>query len=581
MSDQLLVHAVQINPVVGDLAGNLALIKREIEHTDLSVDLLVFPECALTGYPLQDLVLRSGFLSKVDQALDELSAWLSVRGGPALLLGAPLAGSDLPYNAAHLIRNDGSRQVALKTELPNNDVFDERRVFARGSDPTPLLLKDWKLGVMICEDMWHGPVARRLSDEGAECLIVLNGSPMEINKHPIRHRHAARRVADTKLPLLYLNLTGGQDEIVFDGSSFVLDEKGNVVSQAGFEPERLVFSFERTATHTTVSQVERPADRSNPVAVYPDQLTAIYQTLVIGLRDYVNKNGFSEVVLGLSGGLDSALVAALAVDALGPKRLLAFMLPAAYTGDESKSLAYDMADRLRCRYGSVPVNKIVESLEWSLDEGLSALGDDDLTESQVLRYQAGRKLASENLQARVRGNILMGISNARPGALVLSTGNKSEMSVGYATLYGDMCGGFNPIKDLYKTKVQALSKWRNENRLPTFLGPDMPIPEGIITRPPTAELAENQSDENTLGAYPLLDAVLEGLIEQQLGPAAVARSVASQRKEEVALDYVERIAKLVQRAEYKRRQAPPGIKVTGKSFGFGWRYPITNQGGLD
>lgn len=581
MSDQLLVHAVQINPVVGDLQYNLALIKEEIEHTPDSADLIVFPECALTGYPLQDLVLRPGFLAKVDQTLDELTTWLSARGGPSVLLGAPLAGSSLPYNAAHLIRNDGSRQVALKTELPNDDVFDERRVFARGSDPTPLVLKDWKLGVMICEDMWHGPVARRLADEGAECLIVINGSPMEINKHPIRQRHAARRVADTKLPLLYLNLTGGQDEMVFDGSSFALDCKGNVIVQAGFESERLITRFDRTPTQYNIGRIERPSNPTFPVPQYPDQLSAIYQTLVVGLRDYVNKNHFNEVVLGLSGGLDSALVAALAVDALGPNKLIALMLPAAYTGDESKSLAHDMAERLRCRYGSVPVNKIVETLEWSLDEALGHLKDEDISENQLARQQGGRKLASENLQARVRGNILMAISNARPGALVLSTGNKSEMSVGYATLYGDMCGGFNPIKDLYKTKVQALAVWRNQNRLEGFLGPDAPIPEGIITRPPTAELAENQSDENALGAYPLLDAVLEGLIEQQLGPAAVVRSVSSLRNENIALEYVQKIAKLVQRAEYKRRQAPPGIKVTGKSFGFGWRYPITNQGNLD
>lgn len=573
------IELVQDNAVVGDIEGNLAKALEWLSATP--ADLLVFPECFLTGYPLQDLVLRPGFLARVDAAMDHLTHAVRNKGSVGVLMGAPLAGTNLPYNAAHLIRPDGSRQVALKTELPNNDVFDERRIFARGMDPQPLDFMNLKLGVMVCEDMWHGRVARALADEGADILIVINGSPMEMGKQSIRVGHAQRRVRDTHLPLLYLNLVGGQDELVFDGGSFVLNEQGQVVAQRPFEEGSVVVEFQPT-THSIFKVGERGMGQKahweelvsypNPslVHAYPDEMEAVYRTMVMGLRDYVNKNGFSRTLLGLSGGLDSALVAALAVDALGADKLLALMLPAQWTGEESKDLSTDMAKRLGCAYKSVPVKAITNALENILDGALEGF-DKSATD---------RAVASENFQARARGNLLMGVSNALPGTLLLSTGNKSEMSVGYATLYGDMCGGFNPIKDLYKTRVFKLCEWRNANHRNWMKGPAQPIPERIITRPPTAELAEGQTDEGKLGSYPMLDAVLECLVERLLDADAAARVASAMCGEEVSVEYANRIAGLVRRAEYKRRQAPPGIKVTARSFGFGWRYPITNKAKL-
>ena len=567
MASKLRIRLVQGNPVVGDLLGNSQKIKDFVSESK-EVDLLVFPECFLTGYPLQDLVLRPGFLAQVNTALDDLAAFVRARGDVAILVGAPLEGADLPYNAAHLIRPDGTRQVVVKEELPNSDVFDERRIFARGTGGTPLVLGEWRLGVMICEDMWHGPVARRLADEGADCLLVINGSPMELGKQAIRHRHAFRRASDTGLGLIYLNLVGGQDEMVFDGSSFAMSAEGQIIAQLDMEEASFDLNLERDQSgHRTVLVPIDPQVHS-----YPDEMEAIYRGTVMGLRDYVEKNGFREVVLGLSGGLDSAIVAAIATDAIGPERVICVMMPSQYTGLESRDLASEMVSRIGCQYASVPIGATVGEMEQSLDCALTALSGPSIA--------SARKVASENLQARTRGMLLMGISNARPGALVLSTGNKSEMSVGYATLYGDMCGGFNPIKDLYKTKVQQLAAWRNANLPSGMKGCAEPIPEGIISRPPTAELAEGQSDEAALGAYPQLDAVLFSLIEMQMGPVAASGWASRKIDAEVPVEYAERIAGLVKRAEYKRRQAPPGIKLTSRSFGFGWRYPITNRGAL-
>ena len=572
------IDVLQAPALLGDLEAQVNVVLAERAHS--SADLLITPECYLTGYPLQDLVLRPGFMAQVTAALNRLAHEVATTPGPAVLIGAPHGGSDLPYNAAHLLCTDGTRSVAFKTELPNNDVFDERRVFAQGSSPTPLAFNGWNLGVMVCEDMWHGPVARRLADEGADLLIVLNGSPMEHQKQPVRLAHARRRVAATGLPLLYVNLIGGQDELVFDGASFALDRQGEVLAQVPFEEGVLSLTVvpEPSGAPTLVGGAWRalvgapaPHDRS-PLQAYPDDDEAIYRTLVRGLADYTNANGFTEVVIGLSGGLDSAIVAALAVDALGSDRVRCLMMPAQWTGAESQSLAAEQAQRLGCAYATVPVGDLVAAGEQALNALTSAW--------PVLDQPRGRALASENLQARSRGQLLMAWSNARPGTLVLSTGNKSEMSVGYATLYGDMCGGFNPIKDLYKTTVQRLVAWRNAHALPWMLGPVEPVLEAIAQRAPSAELAPGQSDEAALGAYPVLDAVLEGLIEHLLGPEASARQAQRRLGVEVDVAYARRIARLVRQAEYKRRQAPPGIKITARSFGFGWRYPITNRADL-
>ena len=585
MTRKLSIELFQANAHVGHLRFNLARVFDALETSQ--ADLVVFPECFLTGYPLQDLVLRPGFLAEVDAALDELAQFIRNRGGPALLIGAPIAGADLPHNAAVLFRPDGSRQTAIKIELPNNDVFDERRTFARGSHATPLTLDGWKIGALICEDMWHGPVARELADEGADFLLVINGSPMEIGKQQIRVDHARRRVASTRLPLIYANLVGGQDELVFDGASFALSTDGELVMQQPFEEIRVTLELTKddqgkaalSASKAQGFGFKNALRVFPPVVPYPEKLESIYRTVTMGLRDYVEKNRFHDVLFGLSGGLDSAVVAAIGADALGGKRVSCLMLPAEWTGEESVSLADDMAQRLDCNYGTVPVKTVTDALEALLEAGLAVLPPASDPTGKA------RQVAAENIQARARGNLIMALSNARPGTLVLSTGNKSEMSVGYATLYGDMCGGFNPIKDLYKTLVQDIAKWRNSltqddlKRL-ELLGVVNPIPEGIITRPPTAELAPGQTDENSLGAYPVLDTVLECLIERMLSPPAAARTASQLLGETVGVDYVERIARLVKFAEYKRRQAPPGIKVTGRSFGFGWRYPITNAAGL-
>lgn len=584
MSRTLSIELFQANAHVGNLRANMNQVFDALKTS--RAELVVFPECFLTGYPLQDLVLRPGFLAEVDAALDELAQFIRTQGGPALLIGAPIAGADLPHNAAVLISPDGSRQTAIKIELPNNDVFDERRTFARGTRATPLTFKGWKIGALICEDMWHGPVARELADEGADFLLVINGSPMEMGKQKIRIDHARRRVASTRLPLIYLNLVGGQDELVFDGASFALSNDGELIFQQPYEEVRALFFVSEDNLGKAVLTASYVENLHNPVAEqwqdyirpYPEKLESLYRTVTMGLRDYVEKNGFQDVLFGLSGGLDSAVVAAIAADAIGGNRVSCLMLPAEWTGEESVSLADDMAQRLECNYGTVPVKTVTDALEALLDAGLAVLPASDPTGK-------ARQVAAENIQARARGNLIMALSNARPGTLVLSTGNKSEMSVGYATLYGDMCGGFNPIKDLYKTRVQDIAKWRNslneaDLKRMGLLGVVYPIPEGIITRPPTAELAPGQTDENALGAYPVLDTVLECLIERMLSPAAAARTASQLLGHTVEVDYVERIAKLVKFAEYKRRQAPPGIKVTGRSFGFGWRYPITNAAPL-
>ena len=574
MSNTLSVSFVQANSHVGDIGKNKQKVI-DVLRSNKS-DLVVFPECFLTGYPLQDLVVRPGFLSKVEAALDELAEAVKEIGGPALLIGAPIAGTELPYNAAILISLDGSRQTAIKTELPNNDVFDERRTFARGSNPLPLTLYGWKLGVMICEDMWHGQVARQLADEGADLLISMNGSPMEIDKHNVRQRHAARRVHDTGLSIVYLNLVGGQDELVFDGGSFFLDHEQKCHFMIPHDETVFQINYSRKDDISTYLDYEVIVDKNLSMNSYGYH-EQIYRALVVGMRDYVAKNGFNEVILGLSGGLDSAIVSTIAMDALGPEKVTTLMLPAQWTGEESRSLADEMAIRCGFNYSTIPVSPITDALEEATRSALVALG-------QPVNDH-GMKVALENIQARARGNVIMAISNARPGSLVLSTGNKSEMSVGYATLYGDMCGGFNPIKDLYKTQVQALSSWRNSlnnDAINEFglLGCINPIPDRIITRPPTAELSESQTDEEALGSYRVLDFVLFCLIEQKLDAEMASRMATKELGQDVSLEYTTRIAKLVKNAEYKRRQAPPGIKVSGRSFGFGWRYPITNGGTL-
>jgi NAD+ synthase len=416
--------------------------------------------------------------------------------------------------------------------------------------------------------MWHGGVARALADEGADILIVLNGSPMEIDKQPIRIGHARRRVRATGLPLIYANMTGGQDELVFDGGSFALDRRGHVVAQIPFE-DRTLRLVAKTSEDGGLEL--EPEDPLTAKQAYPDRLEASYRTMVVSVRDYVAKNRFENVLLGVSGGVDSALVAAIAADAIGPERVVGLMLPSVFTGGESKELAEELFRRIGCKNGSVAIGKIAAALDAARDE---------VIEAGIFGRKPdpkGLALSGENSQPRARGSLMMDLTNAFPGTLQLTTGNKSENAVGYCTLYGDTAGCFNPIKDLYKTLVFDVCRWRNANRRDWMKGGDAPIPDAIVDRPPTAELRDEQTDEEALGAYPILDAVLDGLIERRLDPAEAARRAAAKLGRPVEASYAERIAKLIVSSEFKRRQTAPGVKLTPCSFGFGRRYPITGR----
>jgi NAD+ synthase len=569
---------IQANPTVGAIDANLARALEACERNK-DADLIVFPECYATGYPLEDLVLRPGFLSRVARAIEDFADSVRKLNGPAVLIGAPVAGTELPYNAAYFITSDGAVRTVLKTELPNIDVFDERRVFAQGQDPKPLELGGWRLGAMICEDMWHGRVTRALTDELANILIVINGSPFEIDKMSVRLAHARERVRSSGRPLIYLNMVGGQDELVLDGASFVLDAKGEIIAQMpAFAEATLRLELTRSGSWAENGGIEvriagkDDGDIPREVSRYPDRLEAIYAACTLGLRDYVEKNGFPHALLGVSGGLDSALVATLAVDAIGPERVIGVMMPTRFTGDQSLDLADELFRRLGCRHGVAPIGAMFDAFEQSLD----AVGPRLHAAAAPADW---RSVASENFQPRIRGALLMSFTNAY-GGLVLSTGNKSEMSVGYATLYGDMCGGFNPIKDLYKTTAFEICRWRNENRRDWMRGGEAPIPQGIIDRPPTAELKPDQTDEAALGSYEVLDAILRLLIEKLLEPDEALRQAERQLGAKLDPAYVRRVAAMVKAAEYKRRQAPPGIKLTGRPFGKGWRYPMTNRASL-
>ena len=562
---------VQDNPTVGDVEGNLALALRHLAaHAD--ADLVVFSECFLSGYPLNDLVLRPGFVAQVADGIDRLRAAVVAQGGPAVLMGAPLAGTTLPHNAAFLVEPTGAVRTVVKTELPNGDVFDERRTFAPSSNPRPepLAFRGFRLGVMICEDMWHGPVARSLAEEMADVLVVPNGSPYQGGKQPVRLAHAARRVRDTGLPLLYVNQYGGQDELVFDGGSFVMNPDGAVMQGKAFGPDvlRVVLRKQDSATHVE-GDVRFPYE---PTPYPTDPLAADYAACLLGLRDYVAKTGAPRVFIGVSGGLDSALVATMAVDALGADKVVGVMMPSVFTGTESLTLADDLMARLGIHRAVLPIGGMHSGVSDALETVLRDL-------SPRIEQAPAWGITDENIQARLRGLSLMALTNAF-GGIVLTTGNKSEMSVGYATLYGDMSGGFNPIKSVYKSDAFAMCRWRNAS---DAFAVAQPIPEGIIERPPTAELANNQTDARSLGEYAALDTVLRALIEDRMGVADATRALAAAFPAATLPGlingmapeaYVAKIARLVRIAQYKRAQSAPGVKIHGTDFGLGWRYPI-------
>jgi NAD+ synthase len=547
------ITLAQLNPTVGDIAGNIALARAA--RAKASADgaaLVVLPELFIAGYPPEDLVLKPSFQAACRAAIEEL-ARETADGGPAVLIGSPWVDDGKLYNACALLDEGRIAAIRFKVNLPNYGVFDEKRVFARGPVSGPMTIRGLRIGVPICEDTWmeesadYENVVECLAETGAEILIVPNGSPYARGKTDIRLSMAVARVTESGLPLVYLNQVGGQDELVFDGASFVLNADNSLAAQ-----------LPAFAESVTTLQFVKGADGwgcEGPVSPVLDGDEGDYAACVLGLRDYVQKNGFPGVLMGVSGGIDSALCAAIAVDALGAERVRGVMLPFRFTAQVSLDDAADLAERLGIRYEVLPIAQAVNGFEEILS-GIFAGLPRDITE--------------ENLQARTRGTLLMAISN-KTGAMVVTTGNKSEMSVGYATLYGDMNGGFNPIKDLYKTQVFRLCTLRNRWKPEGALGsPGEVIPVNIITRPPTAELRENQTDQDSLPPYDMLDGILERLVEHE---EPLSQIIAAGFDRDVVL----RIDRLLNIAEYKRRQAAPGVKVTRRNFGRDRRYPITNK----
>lgn len=548
MIDTLALALAQVNPTVGDVDGNIARIRTaSAEAAAAGADIIAVGELAVAGYPPEDLVLKRSFQDRVEKAVLALAVETAI-GGPAVLLGAPWREEDGLYNAVLLLADGGIAAITRKHDLPNYGVFDEKRVFAVGPLPKPIDFRGVKLGVMVCEDMWKPGVAAALKNGGADLLLVINGSPFEFDKPDVRLNLARARTDETGLPLAYVNLVGGQDELVFDGDSLVIDTKGEVVARMPSWTEQVLVTHWRAAKGGWGCA---PA----AMAECPTRDAAVYQALVTGLRDYVGKNGFPGVVIGMSGGIDSALTAAVAVDALGPDRVLLVVMPSPYTSAESLEDAGQAAELLGARLESVSIEPAMQAFGAMLS-GLFAGREPDATE--------------ENIQARARAVTLMALSN-KFGHMLLTTGNKSEMSVGYATIYGDMCGGYSVLKDVYKTAVFKLSRWRNGAKPAGGLGPDgRVIPERIITKPPSAELKPDQTDQDTLPPYDELDAILNALVEEEHSVSEV-----------VAAGFdgatVRRIWRMLDRAEYKRRQAPPGVKITHRAFGRDRRYPITNR----
>src|SRR3954454_17500535 len=542
-TDRLKIALAQMNQRVGDLEGNArAMLEMRRKAAAEGADLLVCPELQLVGYPPEDLVLKPEFVRRVHECTDDLVA-ATVEPGPALLIGTITNEGGQNFNT--LLLAEGGKVVGrtFKHELPNYGTFDEKRVFTPGPLPSPIEWRGIKLGLPVCEDMWLEPVCAHLSELGAELFIVPHGSPYELDKNQTRERLARARTTSNGVPLVFLNRVGGQDELAFDGSSFIMHPDGEIVVQmADWDEAFLMTDWARGPDGWRCdTRCEHELD------AFPSD---VYRAMTVALRDYVTRNGFPGVILGLSGGIDSALSAAIAVDALGPSKVWGVMLPSKYTSEESLDDARECARLLGCRHDVVSIASAVDAV------------------GEMLPDISG--LAAENVQARLRMVALMALSNTG-GQMLLTTGNKSEMSVGYATLYGDMAGGYSVLKDAYKTTVFALSRWRNENKPERALGPDGPVmPARVITKPPTAELRPGQKDEDSLPPYSVLDRILEGLVDKEMSVGEVANATG----EDVAL--VADIESKLLKAEYKRRQAPPGVKIGTRNFGRDRRYPISN-----
>jgi NAD+ synthase len=543
----LTIAFAQLNPTVGDVAGNTTLVRRaRDEAAAQSADLVVFSELVLVGYPPEDLVLRPALVEAAAAALHDLERESAAPGSPGLVVTLPWKQSGRVHNAVALVAN-GTSTLRFKHELPNYGVFDEKRVFEPGPLPEPVTFRDARLGLPVCEDIWLDHVTAQLAKRGVQLMIVPNGSPFEVDKFEHRLDLARARVSETHVPLAYVNQVGGQDELVFDGGSFVMNADGTLACVMPFWREALVLT--RWTLDGKSFRCEAEAHwRRQP------RLDAIYSAMMLGLRDYVRKNRFPGVVLGMSGGIDSALTAAVAVDALGAAQVRGVRLPSRFTSRPSLDDASESARLLGMRLDTLPIEEPVAAAERVL---------------APLFERRERDVTEENLQARVRGVLLMALSN-KFGDLLVTTGNKSEMSVGYATLYGDMCGGYSVLKDIYKTEVYALARWRNENLPEGACGPrGRVVPESSLTKAPTAELRPNQTDQDSLPPYEELDAILHALVEEELSVSEIVARGFSR-------ETVVRVQRLLYAAEYKRRQAPPGVKITRKSFGRDRRYPLTN-----
>jgi NAD+ synthase len=547
MTMTLSIALAQLNAVVGGLDANADAILAARAGV-LGADLLVTPELSVIGYPPEDLVLKPALVEAAMARVERLAA-ATADGGPALLVGAPLAEAGRLYNAMFLLDGGRIAGVTRKHDLPNYGTFDEKRVFSPGPLPGPLAFRGTRLGVPVCEDVWTPDVTECLAETGAEILIVPNGSPFETGKDDRRLSLAVARVSETGLPLVYLNRVGGQDELVFDGASFVLNADRKLAVQLPDWDEVVQM------THWTRSTIGHHwTCAPGTIALRDEDPADIYHAMLVALRDYVNRNGFPGVVLGLSGGIDSALSAAVAVDALGADRVWCVMMPSPYTSRDSLEDAAECARLLGCRLDTMGIGPAMAAFDTMLAP-LFAGKAADTTE--------------ENIQSRIRGLSLMALSN-KFGPMLLTTGNKSEMSVGYATIYGDMAGGYSVLKDLYKTTVFKLCEWRNRHHPRLGVGPKGPVmPQRVIDKPPTAELRDNQKDADSLPPYDLLDRILIGLVENE-------RSAAELIAEGIDPAIVARIERLLYIAEYKRRQAPPGVKIGHRNFGRDRRYPISN-----
>ena len=547
MTDRLLIAAAQLNATVGDIEGNTQkLLEARQQAAAQNADMIVTPETFLSGYQIDDLVLVSGFLERMASAITTL-AESTADGGPAIVVGAPRRDGDRILNSVFALDEGKVLSVRDKDRLPISGVFDDPRNFARGGMPGPVMLRGVLVGLPVCEDLWHADLIECLEENGAELMIGVNASPFEKDKMDDRIATVVSRVSETRLPMLYVNMVGGQDDLVFDGGSFAINPGGEL---GAFMP---CFS-----EAVTMIEARRGVDGwrfMGPVSKPDEGLDAVWRCLMLGIRDYTEKNGFDKVVLGLSGGVDSALVAMLAVDALGSDRVECVMMPSPYTAQISKDDAAELARILNIRIDTLDIEPSMQSVDGVLADMFS---------------RGNPELARENLQSRLRGLMLMSISNTT-GQLLLTTGNKSEYATGYATLYGDMCGGYAPLIDVWKGEVFALCEWRNHHHPRGALGPEgKVIPERIITRPPSAELRPDQQDSDSLPDYDTLDAIMKGLVEDL---ASSDDLIAAGHD----ADTVKRCSKMLQRAEYKRSQCAPGPKISRRAFYRDRRFPITNR----